>query len=143
MTTKQRVKKKLFDKGIPKCTWMKKTFAQIDRDESLEHSCKYIPQIIAEKSEITEQRVRTIRNVFHYAFKLKEPILKALEAEEERLSTEKIWEKIGISDDFLYQRKKKWFVALTRSLLCVMEDEGRVKSYPGSNGTVWEITDTK
>ena len=143
MTKKQEVKEWLYDPKTPRCAWMQKTYSEMDKENKcLEHSCKYIPKIIAEKSGIKEQWVRTIRNVFHYTFKLQKPILSALaKAGKEGLSAEKVWEKIGVNDKFLCKEKKKLFVELTRSLLCMMKGEKLVESCETPNGTVWKIPD--
>ena len=110
----------------------------------MEHSCKYIPKIIAEKSDIKEQQVRTIKNIFHYTFKLQKPILCALaKAGKEGLSAEKVWEQIGVNDKFLCKEKKRLFVEFTRSLLCMMKGEKLVESCETPNGTVWKIPDEK
>ena len=143
MTKKQKVKEWLYNPKTPKCAWMKKTYSEIDKENKcLEHSCKYIPKIVAEKSDIKEEQARTIRNIFYYTFKLQKPILCTLtEAGKEGLSVEKAWEKIGVNDKFLCKEKKKLFVELTRSLLCMMKGEKLVESCETPNGTVWKITD--
>ena len=141
MTNREKCEKWLCILNTHKCAWMKKTFPEIDRCAKADHACKEIPKIIAEKTSRKEKEVRNIRNAFHYTIKLQEPILKVLKSEGKGLRPEEVWDRIGIGEPFLCEKKKIFFVALTRALLSMLEVEGCVKSYEQSNGVVWKFTD--